>query len=369
VSSGWRFALGLVGVLVVSVVLIGNPDDHDPGDPLAPDARGPAGAKAMVLLLEELGADVATGVTVPGDDVDRAVLLLDDLDDERRADLLEWVEGGGTLVVADPVSPLTPPIAGETGVLGFSDVDVDRGTCDVDELAEVERISPGGAVLYDVAEAAGSCFGDDRQAFVEAGPRGAGRIVAVGGPGPFVNDRLDEADNAVLVAQLLAPEPEGASVAFLDPTAGRRPGGGDESLVDLVPRRLLFALLQLAIAFLAYVWFRARRAGRPVLEPLPSTLAGSELVAAVGELRQQEKAPERSAVVLRDDLHRTLAQRLGIPPDAPVDDLLAAAERAGADPDRLRAVLAGPPVTDGDGLTALARDIDLTRQEVLHEQH
>jgi hypothetical protein len=45
------------------------------------------------------------------------------------------------------------------------------------------------------------------------------------------------------------------------------------------------------------------------------------------------------------------------------------AERAGADAERLRRVLAGPPVTDGEELTSLARDIDLTRQEVLHEQH
>jgi hypothetical protein len=191
--------------------------------------------------------------------------------------------------------------------------------------------------------------------------------VAVGNAGAFTNDRIDDADNAVLVSQLLAPRPEGATVAFLDQTAGRTPGAGDERLVDLVPRRVLLALLQLAIAFLAYVWFRARRAGRPVGEPLPTPIAGSELVAAVGELRQQEKAPERSAVLLRDDLHRTLARRLGLPPDAPIDDLVAVAERAGADPDQLRAVLDGPPVTDGDGLVALARDLDLTRQEILHE--
>jgi len=368
VKGSWRAPVLLVLALVVVLALIGNPDDRDEGEPLAADGTGPLGAKAMVLLLDELGADVEVDVAVPTDDVDRAVLLQDRLDDERRGELMDWVERGGTLVVADPLSPLTPLVDDQVGMLGLGDVELPQTTCDLDDLADVERIAPGGGALYEVGEGSGSCFGDGTVAFVESTSRGDGTVIAVGNAGAFTNDRLDDVDNAVLVAQLLAPEPEGAQVAFLDQETVAALGTGDDSLVDLIPDRVLFAMLQLVIAFLAYVWFRARRAGRPVAEPLPTTIAGSELVAAVGELRLQEKAPERSAVLLRDDLHRTLARRLGVPPDAPVEDLVAVAERTGADPDRLRAVLAGPPVTDGEGLTALARDIDLTRQEVLHEQ-
>lgn len=363
-NRSWVLPAVAVGALVLAVALVG-PDDRDQGEPLAADGTGPLGAKAMVLLLEELGADVRTGVAVPSDE-DTAVLLQDRLDDERRVALLAWVEDGGTLVVADPTSPLTPPLDDEIGVLGLSDIDIPAGTCDLDELADVETLAPGGGALYTVGEGDGSCFGDGEVAYLTSVRHGAGTLVAVGNPGPFVNDRLDEQDNAVLVAQLLAPEPEGTTVAFVDQFTSAL-GEGDESLIDLVPQRVKLALAQLVVAFLAYVWFRARRAGRPVAEPLPTTIAGSELVAAVGELRQQEKAPERSAVVLRDDLHRTLTRRFGLPADAPLDDLVAVAERAGADPERLRSVLAGPPVTDGDGLAALARDIDLTRQEVLHD--
>jgi hypothetical protein len=366
VSRSWRGALVLLAVLVAVVVIAGRPD-RDDGEPLAADGTGPAGAKAMVLLLEELGADVRADVDVPTGADDRAVLLQDRLDDERRDDLLDWVAGGGDLVVADPLSPLTPPINSEIGVLGLSDIDVPRGDCDMDELDDLDHLAPGGGAVYEVGEGTRSCFGDGDAAFVLTTAVGEGTLTAVGNAGAFTNDRIDDADNAVLVSQLLAPEPEGTTVAFLDQFVDVA-GEGDESLIDLIPDRVLLAMLQLVIAFLAYVWFRARRAGRPVAEPLPTTIAGSELVAAVGQLRQQEKAPERSAVLLRDDLHRTLARRLGLPADAPVDDLVAAAERAGADPARLRDVLAGPPVTDGDGLTALARDIDLTRQEVLHEQ-
>ena len=365
-KGSWRApALALVALAVV-VALLGNPDDDD-GAPLSADGTGPTGAKAMVLLLEELGADGALDVEVPSDDVDRAVLLQDQLDDRRRDALLDWVADGGTLVVADPRSPLTPLVADGIGMLGLGDIELPSASCDIDDLSDVHQIAPGGGALYEVGEGSGSCFGDGRQAYVESTEHGSGTVIAVGNAGAFTNDRLDDDDNAVLVSQLLAPEPEGSTVAFVDQVSEEAVGAGDDSLIDLIPDNVLLAMLQLVVAFLAYVWFRARRAGRPVAEPLPTTIAGSELVAAVGELRQQEKAPERSAALLRDDLHRTLARRLGVPPDAPIDDLVAVAERAGADPDRLRSVLAGPPVTDGDGLTALARDIDLTRQEVLHE--
>ena len=367
-----RFVLILVGVLALVVLIAGDPDGSDPGPPLSPEGTGPSGAKAMTILLDELGADVDVDRGVPDADVETAVLLQDRLDDGRREALGRWVEDGGTLVVADPASGLTPPVAEPLGSFaGFGDIDLDAGDCDMDALADVEHLALGGGVLYESSAGSARCFDDGAGAFVVESAFGQGRVIAVGGPYPFTNEGLGRADAAVLVADLLAPEPEGTRVAFLDradPVDGR-PGGGDETLLDLVPDRVVLALIQLGLAFGAYVWFRARRAGRPVAEPLPTTLAGSELVAAVGQLLAQERDPERAAGLLRDDLRRTLGRRLGLGPDASLDELLAAAERAGADPDRLRDLVAGRTVADGEALTTLARDIDVIRREVLHEQH
>lgn len=366
-NRSWRFALGLGLVLVLVVLAAGNPDE-DPGEPLAPDGTGPAGAKAMVLLLDELGAEVDIEDGVPAADVDTAVLLEDQLDGTRAEELQRWVQAGGTLVVADPRSPLTPLVSGplgDDGPLGDTAVELDRGDCDVDDLDEVDRLDLAAGIAYEVSGEARSCFGDGESAFVVEQAHGAGTVVAVGGPDPFTNDGLGRADAAVLVADLLAPQPEGTRVAFLERGAPAIAGDGEETLADLVPEPVTLALVQLGLAFAFYVWFRARRAGRPVAEPRPTTLAGSELVDAVGRLLQQERDPERSAGLLRDDLRRRLARRFGLSPGADLDDLVAAAERAGADPDRLRAVLAGPPVSDGDALTTLARDIDTTRREIL----
>jgi hypothetical protein len=363
VNRSWRFVLVLAAVLVVVVLVAGNPDD-DPGAPLSPDGTGPSGAKATVLLLEELGAEVEVVREAPPASAQTALLLTDSLSDDREEAVLTWVRSGGTLVVADPASSLTPPVAEALGTFaGLGDVTLERARCDVDDLDGVDRLELGGGALFEVASGVPACFGEGEQAFVVEGLVGDGRVVAVGGPYPFTNEGLDRADAAVLAARLLVPAP-GTTVAFLDEAAL---GGGEDTLLDLVPDRVLLALGQLGLAFLVYVWFRARRAGRPVGEPQPTTLAGSELVEAVGRLLQQERSPERAAGRLQADLRRALAPRLGLPADAPLDDLVAVAERAGADPSRVRSALGPRPVGDDEALIALARDIDETRREVFHE--
>lgn len=367
-KRSWRSALGLLGVLALVVLVAGDPGGGDQGPPLAPDGTGDLGAGAVVVLLEELGAEVEVTRGSPDDGGGTALLLEDGLDDERRAALADWVRAGGTLVVADPTSAFAPVVAGPVaGVGGLGDTGLRPDECDLDALAGLEALEAGEGVYYTVPDGARSCFGVAGSAFVVETRVGEGSIVAVGGPGPFTNAGLGVQDAAVLAAVLLAPEPAAARVAFLERAA---PGGGERTLADLVPDRVVAALLQLGIAFGAYVWFRARRLGRPVIESQPTPLAGSELVAAVGRLRQQERSPQRAAAILQGGLRRTLGPRLGVLPTAPLDELVAAAERGGADPDRLRAVLDEGRVVDDDrALVTLAREIDAVRLEVLHERH
>lgn len=369
-SRAWRWVVVLALLAVVAVLVAGRPALWEDEEDFDPEGTHASGTKALVLLLEELGAEVVVTEGVPTGATDTAIVFQDDFDQDRAGEVLDWARSGGTLVVADPASAFAPIVTGA--------VDGDRleaDDCDVDRLADVERVVAG-ATRFEVPDGAASCFGDGRQALVVAADAGDGEVVAVGGPGPFVNEHLDEADNAVLAVRLLLPEAEGSTVAVLvrdpDPAApaddgeGRRPGEGEETLLDLVPGRVGLFLLQLVLAFLAYVWFRARRVGAPVAEPRPTPIAGSELVDAVGRLRREEKDAERTAAILREDLRRTLCRRLGLPQHTPAADLVAVAEQAGMDPELLRAALTAP-APDDDALVALARTIDRTRQEVLHE--
>ena len=336
--SGRRvgFLALLAAALVVAVALARPGGGND--RPLDPSSTGPQGARGLVLLLEELGADVDTS-SRPGD-ADTAVLLEDRLSDDGRQAAIDFVEAGGTLVVADPTSPI-PELAGVPS--GPSE-----GPCPpaLDDV-EVLRYAPGPAA--DIQSRPGCFDGTVR-------PDGVGRgvLVAVGTSRFFVNELLDEADNAVLAATLLAPT--GAEqVTFLTPEAGT----GDRRLWDLLGPGVAQAIVQLAVAAALYALWRARRLGRPVVERQPVRVAGSELVAAVGRLLAGRRQPGESAAALRAEARRTLVARLGIPATAPIDHLApAVAARTGLDPAAVAATLELRPVLTDDDLVALASEID-----------
>jgi hypothetical protein len=166
----------------------------------------------------------------------------------------------------------------------------------------------------------------------------------------------------VLLTSLLAPSAGTGSVWVLRPPP---PGGGRASLGDLVAPRVRLALWQLAVAFAVLALWRARRLGRPVAEPQPVRLPGSELVVAVGHLLQRAKGRGQAAGLLADDLRRSLAERLGLPPSTPADQVAdAAAQRTGVARERVLRALAPRPPRDEAELVALSHAVDAVRREV-----
>ena len=348
-----------VGLVLVALAAGAPPSD---GTPLDPRATGPLGAKALVLTLGELGGDVQITPTVTG--FDTAVLLRDDLTDDQRQSVDDWVTRGGTLLVADPSSSLHPGrIVGDTQTI-FGEATVPRGDCSILPLEQLSRVDPTGGVLYDTAGAAQSCFTRASGAFVVAQPKGDGWVVATGGAGAFVNDRLDSEDNAALAANILVPA-EGTRVAFLE-RATPATGGGEKSLADLVPTGVRLALAQLLVAFVVFALWRARRLGKPVGEVPPVQIAASELVVAVGNLLQKSGRPEAAAARMRADLHRELVGRLGASSSANAEVIAdLASQRTGVDRDKVARALAGPAPTTPDALVAMAREVEEVRTAVL----
>jgi hypothetical protein len=365
-SRGGRLVFGvllLVGLVAIAWAAGRPPRD---GEPFDPRSSGELGARGLVLFLRDMGADVTLSREGPTAATDVTLVLDDRMSEAGAEDLLAWVRAGGTLVVADPSSRLSGPLDEEGGGLGdlLAD-DPGRGVCDLEALDEVEEVAAPGVARFVVPTDGGSCFGDDEAAVIVSEAVGDGIIVSIGSPMVFLNDSLDDRDHAVLAGSLLAPA-AGTRVTIVEEPL---PGEGDESLGDLVADGVKAALVQLAVAFLVYALFRARRLGRPVREPLPVQIAGSELVVAVGELIQQSRDPDRAASVLQHDTRRTLARRLGLPVDADARLVAdAAAGRGGVDADRVLDVLTRPSVDDEAGLVVLARDLDDIRQEILHGQ-
>jgi hypothetical protein len=376
VSSGPRnvgIAVAVVVATLLGVWLLGQPSGSRRGPALSPTSDDRLGTSALVALAGELGADVQVADRLPDLAADQApdiVLLLQDLlDEDQTAVVQNFVDAGGTLVVTDPASSFSPERAGvfdRTSDLGAPARL--RQDCEIDPLAgiDVDGIRPRhGGVLYRPPLGSDSCIDDtDGSAYLVATGEGGGTVVAFGGAGVLVNSALAEGENAPVAAALLAPQP-GTRLVVLEPGPLATPGGG-RSLVELVAPGVKAALIQLALAFGVYALWRARRLGRPVHEPQPVAVAGSELVAATGSMLDRTRSPHHAAELLRRDLRAFLCDRLGVPRQADLRVLTAVtAERTGLDESMLSWALGPDPVLEDAQLVALARTIDRIREEVL----
>jgi len=355
----------LIAVGVVALGVIAAPSGQ--GAPLDPNGTGPQGARAFVLLLRQYGADVSLVEGVPGAGTRTAVVLTDQLDASRRTAVDAWVRGGGTLVVADPRSPLQVGVPTRVGN-GFTSTDLHpQGPCPALGLLDVSRLSVGPSlVLRSPGAALTRCYGYDLRDGEEAdfllgGDAGRGRVIGLGGAGLWTNQRLGQEDNAALAVGLLAP-PGGGRVAVLMPS---KVGSGTRSAVGLLGPHVRSALIELLVAFGVLAWWRGRRLGRPVPESMPVPVAGSELVNAVGGLLARTRNRDAAARQLRDGARRWLGERVGVGSTAPAPRIAeAVATRLGTDPERVLGLLADDPVADDDALVRLAQSLARLRQEV-----
>ncbi len=363
--SGRRVLLWLLipAALIVGVLALGAPNAE--GRRYDPSSNGETGTKALVLLLQGLGAQVDVVDALPGDDVDVLLALPGQIPDDQVPALRQWVRRGHTLVVTDTYTDISAGPGRRAAVFGLSENLLDRKECTISALPGAEQIRvDDGSLLADVPDGAEQCFTFQGDAMVVNQAVGDGQVVTLGTGSLFLNRNIGEADNAVVAADLLAPRPGTRLAVLWDTTAGRFER---RSLLSLLGPGIRLAGLQLGLAFLVYVFVRGRRLGRPIAEPQPVLIAGSELVNAVGNLMQQTREPARAAAILRAELRRALADRLGLPPGAP-PELIAdtAASRAGADPERVRAALTDYPVGSEQELLAVAVLVDAVREEVLH---
>ena len=366
-----RRALPWVAVVLgVALVVAVAGRGAEEGNPLDPASPGPLGTKGLVEVLRGLGGRVTVSAGQPGTGTDTALLLSDDLTPQRRQGLLDWVRRGGTLVVADPSSGVTRVEPVGSTRFGLLDAEIER-RCAVPALRDAERVAAPGGVVFEIPEGQGApgnrpgatqaCFPRNDGAWLLVQPLGGGTVVRLGGASALVNQELGEADNAILLASLLVPV-EGTAVQVLQPPL---PGGGTAGLGDLIAPRVRLALWQLVLAFVLLALWRARRLGRPVAEPQPVQLPGAELVVAVGNLLQRAKGRGQAAGLLTDDLRRSLAERLGLPPSTPADQVAdTVAERTGIPRERVLRTLTRTTPRDEAELVALSQAADTIRREV-----
>jgi hypothetical protein len=328
------------GALLIVAFILGRPDSDGP--PLDPESVGDLGTLGLIEFLERSGADIERGIPEMESEIDVALVLRDRLGGESRERLLDWIQDGGSAVVADSTSPLLA-----TGLSGSSaGEDLPRGMCEIQGLDGVNELSGSALPLLVPVPSSKTCFGDDFGAYVIQFPDGRGQVTGLGGAVPFVNAQLDQADNAVLAGRLLLTSADPTVAVIYSPLPE---AVGQRSPLDLIGRNVRWFGWQMVAATLVGLLWAIRRFGRVVAEPAVVELPGSLVIRATAELHRRSGTPDRSLDAIRRELFGRLRHEYRIPLEA--DAVYAA---------RLVADHSGIPMEDAAVLTGASGSAETT---------
>lgn len=320
---------------------------------LSSDSSAPDGARALWLWLEELGHTVSDEVAATfGPPPDASVVLVLEpamsIDAQEWQTLDEWVDGGGTLVLAGEhvftafavrhydfemeysgatltptlQAPLmtSPPLTSTTHVRPRSYLKTDR----MDTVIHLAAASEPVLVSFE---------------------QGAGRVILSSAAYPFTNAGLKRQGNPELVLNVVTAAKRSGTIWFDEWHHGRRGAEADitgpTDWLRQTPagRALLYSA---AVVFLALL-LQGRRLGRPM--PLPSRVARRtplEHITAIANLNR--RAGHRQAVLEyhRRRLKRGLGKRYRLEPTLPDDEYVdrLACLNPDLDADALRNLLA-----------------------------
>jgi Domain of unknown function (DUF4350) len=366
VGQRWRSTrwvlLALVAIIVVSTVSTYLTAPR-PGGRMDPRATSPDGAHALVTLLREHGVEVVEAES--GSDVERALrpdaLLLvaqtDYLIDDDVLQRLAKLPGDRLLV--DPISrtreALAPAVRSATKASYGGQPD-----CDMHEAVRAGEVELGPSSTY---EAAGNtpltrCY-DNALVRYSAD----GRTVTVVGSADFMtNSGLLKQGNAALAMNLAGTH---SRLVWYAPQRVEGESDTGTSILDVIPDRVWWILIQLGVVVLLVALWQGRRIGPLVAEQLPVVVRASETVEGRGRLYRSRRARDRAADALRTaTLQRTLP-RLGLgAQSAPAAVVQAVALRVGSAPTTIEHWLYGPPPATDAELVELSRQLDDIERQV-----
>jgi Domain of unknown function (DUF4350) len=371
----WKAARGpvvvlllvLVAGLVLAAVAAGRPTGY-----LDPRAADPSGSRALAALLRDQGVTVdlvrtSAAMRAGTRAGDTLLVTSPDLLVDSQVRLAR--ETGADLVLVGAGQP-ERFIRGVAAV-GGSDADTRQpgcalraaqqaGSADAGRLAYSVDVEQVGVSTGTQVEQCYSADGDPSLVHLSS-PEGRATTV-LGNPAVLTNDRLDDAGDAALALGLLGARPR---LVWYLPTPGDVPASEQRSFYDLVPAGVWWALVQLVVAVLLLAFWRARRLGGLVPEPLPVVVRATETVEGRGRLYRRSGARDKAAATLRAAALTRLVPVLGLPRRSdPATVADAVAGRSRRTPLDVTALLYGAAPADDAALVRLADQLDDLEREV-----
>jgi hypothetical protein len=367
-----------IGVVVVVIALVmtwrgPGPASREPLDPRNPS---PTGAQALARVLSGHGVEVVVArgqaeLERARPDADTTVLVAR-TGDLAQATILRFAgisRGAERLVVvnADPwvVRYLSPG------------VDVDQRRRSADDFPEVGSactttdIRPGETMSHTQSEfqlLAGSptagCLTHDGHSVYLSLPASSQHapLILLGSSSAITNEEIDEADNAAIVLRTLG---HSSRLVWYVPSTSDVPSTDRSRTDQLLPPWLGPSLLVVLFAVLGVLFWRGRRLGRLVREPLPVVVRAVETTESRGRIYRRAKDAGRAAMVLQDATRRRLAGYLGLPATGSAHSLVRAVSAAsGRHPEEVDLLLNGPPPSTDSHLLGLAAQLAALEKEV-----
>ena len=338
---------------------------------LDPDATDPQGSHAVAAILEAQGVHVVRVTTAQAaaqalareSDASLAIAPTAPLSD-RMVAAVRAAPPRDTVLLA-PAPDALAAFAPWAEASGFrTSTDEIPAACDWYVAVRAGPLPAAGATYRTTRSDLSSCWGGG---VLDTGRGPAGEAVTlVGTVDGLTNAHLADSGYAAMALGTLGRAH--TLVWWLPSTADplQFDEGAEVGISDLVPSWVRWALLQVALTVLVVVWWRGRRLGRVVVEPLPVVVRATESVEGRARLYRRGHARGTAADALREAATTRLRARLSLPRTAPVDVVvLAVSDRTGRPATDIGALLTpGTAPTDDAGLTGLVDALDALENEV-----
>lgn len=371
-----RAFLLVVGLVVAGLVvlLLAGTRGAAPSDPLEPENPAPEGAQAVARVLADHGVQVtlARGESeLLSAEVDQDTTLFvtstEQLSARTTRQLRQVASGSGTLVLAG-ASPTTSRSL-RLGVHAVHATVPDTVSADCsDPLLEGLELDVPPTTAYVPAEEAReveTCFPvelSDSTAGLVTRVDGRPATYLVGAVALFSNGQVEEADDAAVALRLLGRHEK---LVWYVADFADVPAGDAGSLATMLPPWLGPATILVGLAVVATMFWRGRRLGPLVVEPLPVVVKAIESTASRGRLYSRARDRDHVARTLREATVLRLAEQLRLPREGDLGPLVTAvAERVGRPPTEVRGLLGAEPVPDDKALTLLAQKLAELEREV-----
>ncbi|HET7014883.1 MAG TPA: DUF4350 domain-containing protein [Streptosporangiaceae bacterium] len=374
----WRLLAALAALFVlacVAAVLVApTPKSNSYLDPASSDSSG---TKALANILGDRGFQVtsvyspaaALAAIGPASGRPASTLVITSPGLLTAAQRRQLGQANADLFLVEPgrvsLAALAPAVQ-VAGGYGQFDALV-APSCDLIEATLAGSADEGG-FTYRIPAGATGCYPTKGFPSVVRYVAGGRTITILGSGFPLTDALLASDGNAALSLNLLNAH---RSIVWLTPepkvASGPPPGekAAPKSQPALIPHAAWLVVLQLLVALMLTVIWRARRFGPLIAERLPVVVRASETVEGHARLYQARRARGRAATALRDAMLGRIRPALGLTADAPADAVIdGLAGRSRLDRSAIAAITYGPPPTTDLELVKLARDLDDLEREV-----